>query len=76
VDLKTLGACFYPESIAFVGASAAVGKWGHMLPSNTLSRDYKGRIYLVNPKGEPIMGRPVFPEQPCSKRSGGNRPVI
>jgi acyl-CoA synthetase (NDP forming) len=60
VDLKTLGACFYPESIAFVGASAVVGKWGHMLPSNTLSRDYKGRIYLVNSKGEPIMGRPVF----------------
>ncbi len=60
VDLKTLGACFYPESIAFVGASAVIGKWGHMLPSNTLSREYKGRIYLVNPKGEPIMGRPVF----------------
>ncbi len=60
VDLKTLGACFYPESIAFVGASATIGKWGHMLPTNTLSRDYQGRIYLVNPKGEPIMGRPVF----------------
>jgi acyl-CoA synthetase (NDP forming) len=60
VDLKTLGACFYPESIAFVGASATIGKWGHMLPTNTLSRDYKGRIYLVNPRGEPIMGRPVF----------------
>jgi acyl-CoA synthetase (NDP forming) len=60
VDLKTLGACFYPETIAFVGASATIGKWGHMLPTNTLSRDYKGRIYLVNPKGSPIMGRPVF----------------
>ena len=60
VDLKTLGACFYPRSIAFVGASASVGKWGHMLPTNTFSRDYTGRIYLVNPKGEPIMGRPVF----------------
>jgi acyl-CoA synthetase (NDP forming) len=60
VDLKTLGACFYPRSIAFVGASATIGKWGHMLPTNTLSRDYKGRIYLVNPKGAPIMGRPVF----------------
>ncbi|MEX1315273.1 MAG: acetate--CoA ligase family protein, partial [Desulfotignum sp.] len=60
VDLKTLRACFYPKSIAFVGASATVGKWGHMLPTNTLSRNYNGRIYLVNPKGEPIMGRPVF----------------
>ena len=60
VDLKTLRSCFYPRSIAFVGASATVGKWGHMLPTNTLSRDYKGRIFLVNPKGDPIMGRPVF----------------
>ncbi|MDT8379696.1 MAG: acetate--CoA ligase family protein [Desulfotignum sp.] len=60
VDLNTLGACFYPRSIAFVGASATAGKWGHMLPTNTLSRDYQGRVYLVNPKGEPIMGRPVF----------------
>jgi acyl-CoA synthetase (NDP forming) len=60
VDLKTLGACFYPESIAFVGASASIGKWGHMLPTNTLSRNYKGSIYLVNPKGDPILGRPVF----------------
>jgi acyl-CoA synthetase (NDP forming) len=60
VDLKTLGACFYPRSIVFVGASATVGKWGHILPTNTLSRDYNGRIYLVNPKGESILGRPVF----------------
>ncbi len=60
IDLKTLGACFYPASIAFVGASASPGKWGHMLPSNTLSRDYKGKVYLVNPKGGTIMGRQVY----------------
>ncbi|MCA1787433.1 MAG: acetate--CoA ligase family protein, partial [Desulfobacteraceae bacterium] len=60
IDVKTLGACFYPESIAFVGASASPGKWGHMLPSNTLSRDYRGKVYLVNPKGGTIMGRQVY----------------
>lgn len=60
IDLKTLGACFYPASIAFVGASASPGKWGHMLPSNLLSRDYKGKVYLVNPKGGTIMGRQVY----------------
>jgi acyl-CoA synthetase (NDP forming) len=60
IDLKILGDCFYPKSIAFVGASASPGKWGHMLPSNTLSRNYKGNVYLVNSKGEPIMGRPVY----------------
>ncbi|MBU0969601.1 MAG: acetate--CoA ligase family protein, partial [Proteobacteria bacterium] len=33
IDLSVLGACFYPESIAFIGASATPGKWGHMLPT-------------------------------------------
>ena len=61
VDLSVLGSCFYPESIAFVGASAVPGKWGHMLPTNTLSRNYKGQVYLVNPKGGKILGRDVFP---------------
>ncbi len=62
IDLSVLGSCFYPESIAFVGASAVPGKWGHMLTTNTLSRDYKGRVYLVNPKGGTIIGRKVYRE--------------
>lgn len=60
VDLSLLGSCFYPSSIAFVGASATPGKWGHMLPSNTLSRNYSGQVYLVNPRGGKIMGRQVY----------------
>ncbi len=62
IDLAVLESCFYPESIAFIGASAVLGKWGHMLPTNTLSRDYKGRVYLVNPKGGEIIGRKVYKE--------------
>jgi acyl-CoA synthetase (NDP forming) len=62
VDLSVLGACFYPESIAFVGASSVLGKWGHMLPVNTLSRNYKGDVYLVNPKGGQILGQKVYPK--------------
>jgi acyl-CoA synthetase (NDP forming) len=60
VDLSVLGSCFYPESIAFVGASSVPGKWGHMLPTNTLSRNYKGAVYLVNPKGGKIIGRKAY----------------
>ena len=60
IDLSVLGECFYPESIAFVGASSSPGKWGHMLSTNTLSRDYKGRVFLVNPKGGKIMGRKTY----------------
>ncbi|NOX35384.1 MAG: CoA-binding protein [Deltaproteobacteria bacterium] len=59
IDLKVLGSCYYPKSIAFIGASATPGKWGHMLLTNTLSRDYKGKVYLVNPRGGKITGRHV-----------------
>lgn len=60
VDLDSLGACYYPKSIAFIGASGTPGKWGHMLLINTLSRNYKGRVYLVNPKDGTIAGQKVF----------------
>ncbi len=29
VDPKNIGKLFYPKSIAFVGASAKIGKWGN-----------------------------------------------
>lgn len=54
---EAIGSFFYPKSIAFVGASAQVGKWGHMLLLNTLAGGYAGQIFLVNPKGGTIMGR-------------------
>ncbi len=60
IDLSVLGSCYYPKSIAFIGASATPGKWGHMLLTNTLSRDYKGKVFLVNPKGGKITGRHVY----------------
>ncbi len=60
IDLNVLGTCYYPRSIAFIGASATPGKWGHMLLTNTLSREYKGKVYLVNPKGGQIAGRHVY----------------
>ncbi len=59
IDQKALRACFYPKSIAFIGASAILGKWGHLLLTNTLSKAYKGKVFLVNPKGGKITGRPV-----------------
>ncbi len=60
IDLATLGSCYYPKSVAFIGASATPGKWGHMLLTNTLSRNYQGKVYLVNPKGGKITGRHVY----------------
>jgi acyl-CoA synthetase (NDP forming) len=60
IDPKDLGALFYPKSIAFVGISSKIGKWGHLLFSITASRGYKGDIYLINPKGGQIADRPVY----------------
>ncbi len=60
VDPAAIGMLFYPRSIAFVGASAQIGKWGNMLMANTVSGEYGGEIYLVNPKGGTIAGRPVY----------------
>ena len=55
-----IGSLFYPKSVAIVGASAQIGKWGHTLMANTISGGYKGPIYPVNPKGGKIAEREVF----------------
>ncbi len=60
VDPNALRRFFYPESIAFIGASAKMDKWGHMLFTITVSNGFKGEIYLVNPKGGSIADRQVY----------------
>ena len=51
---------FYPRSVAFIGASSQMGKWGHMLTCNTISGGFQGEVYAVNPKGGVIAGKPAF----------------
>ncbi len=60
VSPESIGRLFTPRSIAFVGASSQLGKWGHMLPVNTIGGGYQGKVYLVNTKGGTIMGQPVY----------------
>jgi acyl-CoA synthetase (NDP forming) len=55
-----IGSLFYPQSVAIVGASAQIGKWGHTLTANTISGGFKGPIYPVNPKGGTISGKKAF----------------
>ncbi len=57
---ESLRPFFYPKSIAFIGASSTMGKWGHMLVANTKSGGYAGKIYLVNPKGGKIVGEEAY----------------
>ena len=61
VSPDAIGAIFYPKSIAFVGASAQMGKWGHMLMANTISGGYEGKVFLVNPKTDTIARRKTYP---------------
>jgi len=60
VDPRAIGKLFHPRSVAFVGASAEFGKWGHNLFCILAAGHYKGRIYLVNPKSADIAGRQVY----------------
>jgi acyl-CoA synthetase (NDP forming) len=60
VDPGIVGSLFYPKSVAFVGASGRLGKWGYTLLTNTIGGGFPGEIYLVNPKGGTIAGRPVY----------------
>jgi acyl-CoA synthetase (NDP forming) len=51
---------FYPESMAFLGASQSPLKWGFRLPSNTISGGYQGRIYPVNLNRDKILGLKAY----------------
>lgn len=60
VPPPAIHALFYPRSVAFVGASSQMGKWGHMLICNAISGGFEGEVYAVNPKGGVIAGTPAF----------------
>ncbi len=62
VSPEALGRLFYPRSIAIIGASEHLGKWGHLLVTNLLAGGFPGDVYLVNPSGGEIAGMPVYPD--------------
>ena len=58
---NSLDKFFDPKSVVVVGASAAKGKAGNDVIQNIVANEYKGKLYLVNPKGGEIMGMTVYP---------------
>jgi len=50
-----------PQSLAIVGASARPGSVGNTMVRQVLAGGYGGRLWCVNPKGEPIEGVPCVP---------------
>jgi acyl-CoA synthetase (NDP forming) len=51
---------FYPKSVVVVGASSALHKPGNDVIRNILANQYGGKLYLVNPKGEEILGMKAY----------------
>jgi len=49
-----------PQSVAVIGASATPGKGGNDIIRNIQINDYRGSLYLVNPRGGEILGNKVF----------------
>ena len=48
-----------PKSVAIVGASDNVTRWGGSALQNILAGGFEGAIYPVNPKGGEFFGLPV-----------------
>jgi len=54
-----LQAVLAPRSVAIVGASADVTRWGGSALQNILAGGFAGKIYPVNPRGGELFGLPV-----------------
>ena len=59
--LKNLDYAFDPRSIAFVGASENLRKWGFLILNNLLTGGYEGDIYPVNPSRDTVLGLKAYP---------------
>lgn len=55
-----LDAIFRPKSVAIIGASSTPGKVGYVLANNLLKSGYPGHVYLINVKGDDILGRKAY----------------
>lgn len=51
---------FEPRSVAIIGASEKQDSIGATLVRNMLDGDYKGHVYLVNPRHESLYGQPCY----------------
>lgn len=59
-ELKKLDKIFNPKSIAIIGASNSIHKWGGFLTLHILHGKFSGKIYPVNPNYDKILGLPAY----------------
>lgn len=60
LNREALDAVFYPESVAIVGASNDVAKWGGVITINIISGGFPGPIYPINPHDRDVFGRAAY----------------
>ncbi len=54
--------CFFePKSVAVIGASRNPFKFGHFLLKNLIELGFGGRVYVVNPNADEVLGFKTFP---------------
>ncbi len=56
-----LAAVLSPRSVAVIGASDDIAKWGGSALRNLLDGGFPGAVYPVNPRGGVYFGLPVYP---------------
>ncbi len=56
MSVKNIEYLFEPHSIAVIGASNNPKKFGHLVLSNLIQNNFKGKIYPVNLKEKEILG--------------------
>lgn len=57
---KRLDALFKPRSVAIIGASTKVAKWGFNFTLHLMHGGYKGKCYPINPGGGEILGHKAY----------------
>ena len=57
---KRIRTLFNPRSVAIVGASRTIGKWGFTYLLHLIRGGYTGRIYPINPAGGELLGRKIY----------------
>ncbi len=51
---------FSPKSIALIGATNKLNKWGGMILANVLTNQFDGQIYPVNPTSSEVLGLTAY----------------
>lgn len=57
---KRIHTLFNPRSVAIVGASRTIGKWGFTFMLHLNQGGYRGELYPVNPAGGEFLGRKFY----------------